>query len=110
MYGASPICADGDALALQLLRDLLNSFCAISANSPLFDELPISANERVAGAGDHALLERVVDHDRLTAGQHGDAGRVDAELQVDVEAVLLVVAAVLARGTAARTRRSASGS
>ena len=49
----------------------------------------------------------MVHHDGLAAREHRDAGRVDAELQVHVEAVLLVVAAFLRdvempRGAAAR--------
>ena len=67
---------------------------------------------RVARAGNHALLERVVHHHGLTAGQHRHAGGMHAELQVYVEAVLLVVACLLRdvempRGAA--TRRVVDG-
>ena len=79
-------------LPLSCLR--LTPFCATSAKSPLFDELPIRVNSDVAGAGQHPLLERVVHHHRLAAGEHGHAGQVDAELEVHVEPVLLVVAAL----------------
>src|SRR5688572_30742141 len=36
----------------------------------------------------------MVDHDRLSTGEHCHAGGMDAKLQIDVEALLLVVPAV----------------